>query len=560
MNGFRGLAVSIALSLGLQPGFSALAQGQPQGHGHDQGQTSEGAAVPLFDGLGDHHFPITTNSDQAQQYFDQGLMFIYGFNHFEAARSFAEAVRQDPTCAMCYWGVSLALGPHINAPMFPDAMAPAYQALQQAQEHAPRVTEREQAYIRALVARYQEQPPEDRSGLDRAYADAMRELAGEYPDDLDAATLFAESLMNLVPWNYWDESGQPRAETAELVQVLDTVLEREPHHPGALHYYIHALENSPNPERAEGAADRLRELNVQIGHMIHMPSHIYARVGRWHDASVANEGALADDKAYLSSHKVQGMVPLLYHPHNFHFLSWTAGMEGRSAVAYQAAVELVAVTPAELVNDLPFLHNFLIMPTLTLVRFGKWDEVLALPQAPEDAVFLAAISHYARGLAFAAKGNESESRQEAASLQAIADSDALHTLEMPQAFFPGGSMIAIANNILQAEIALMDEDGEKAVHLLEDAVAVQDGLPYFEPPYWFSSARLNLGRALLALNRPEEAEAVYERDLAQYPHNGWALAGLANSQRALGKVAEADQTMQRFQEAWRHADTALARR
>ncbi|MCH8507047.1 MAG: hypothetical protein LAT50_22455, partial [Ectothiorhodospiraceae bacterium] len=452
MNGFRCLAVLIALSLGLQPGFSALAQGQPQGHGHDQGQTTEGTAVPVFNGLGDHHFPITTNSEQAQQYFDQGLMFIYGFNHFEATRSFAEAVKQDPRCAMCYWGISLALGPHINAPMFPDAMAPAYQALKQAQEHAPGATEREQAYIKALAARYQQQPPEDRTGLDRAYAEAMRELAREYPDDLDAATLFAESLMNLVPWNYWDENGQPRAETAELVQILDTVLEREPYHPGALHYHIHALENSPNPERAEGAADRLRELNVQIGHMIHMPSHIYARVGRWHDASSANEGALAGDKAYLASHEVQGMVPLLYHPHNFHFLSWTAGMEGRSTVAYQAARELVAAPPAELANALPFLPTFLIMPPLPLVRFGKWDDVLALPRPPEDAVFLAAISHYARGLALAAKGDEDQARQEAAALQTIADSDAPQALEMPQACFPGGRMIAIANNILQAEI------------------------------------------------------------------------------------------------------------
>ncbi len=555
MNGFRGLTVLIAVALGLVAGSGAMAQGQP--HGHDQGQAMEAAAVPLFEGLGEQHFPITTTSELAQRYFDQGLMFIYGFNHFEAARSFGKAVRHDPACAMCHWGVALALGPHINAPMFPDAVVPAYDALQKARQHAPGATERERAYIRALSHRYAADPPEDRSGLDRAYAQAMRELARAYPDDLDAATLFAESLMDLVPWNYWDEHGRPRAETAEVIRELDRVLERHPYHPGALHYYIHALENSPNPERAEGAADRLRELNVQIGHMIHMPSHIYARIGRWHDASVANEGALADDKAYLAAHEVQGMVPLLYHPHNFHFLSWTAGMEGRSAVAYQAATELVAATPAELAGELPFLNNFLAMPTLTLVRFGKWDEVLALPRPSENAVFLAAIDHYARGLAFAAEGSADGARDEAAKLEAIARSDARQVLEIPKAFFPGGSMVAIANNILQAELALLEGEGDEAVRLLEEAVAMQDGLPYFEPPYWFASSRLNLGKVLLALDRAADAEAVYRRDLAQYPHNGWSLSGLAQSLRAQGKAAEADQATRQFRDAWKHADVAM---
>jgi tetratricopeptide (TPR) repeat protein len=541
------------LALAFVWGGLALAQ-----HAHDDHTTVPAdAPPPLFEGLGDHHFPITTSSEETQQYFDQGLIFTYGFNHFEAVRSFSEAVNLDPMCAMCYWGVALALGPHINAPMFPEAVAPAYEALQRALELAPAASEVEQAYIEALATRYEAEAVQDRSHLDRAYADAMRDLVVTYPDDLDAAALFAESLMNLVPWNYWDEYGEPRPETEELVEVLESVLAREPYHPGATHYYIHAIENSPYPERAEGAADRLSELNIRVGHMIHMPSHIYARIGRWHDASVANEGALADDEGYLAAHEVEGLVPLLYHPHNFHFLSWTAGMEGRSALAYQAATELVAATPQALAADLPFLNNFLTMPTLTLVRFEQWDDILAEPQPAAGSLYQTAIWHYARGLAFAATGQVDEAQQEAASLDEIASSQEAQALETPEAFFPGASIMTIANTILQAEVALMRGQSDEAVSLLEEAVAMQAALPYFEPPYWFASARLNLGKALLSLDRPEEAEAVYREDLGEYPHNGWALHGLVASLRAQDKLGEAEEVERRFEEAWQHADVTL---
>ena len=325
-----------------------------------------------------------------------------------AARSFEEAARQDPQCAMCYWGLSLAMGPHINAPMHPDAVEPAFQALEQAQAHAAGTTEREQAYIQALDARYVEDPGEDRGALDRAYADAMRSLVADYPDDLDAATLFAESLMNLVPWNYWDEHGDPRAETVELVEA----------------------------------------------------------------------------------------------------------------------------TQPELAGDLPFLNNFLAAPTLTLVRFGKWDDILALPEPPEEAVFGRAIHHYARGLALAADGQLAAADEEADRLTALAHGDEAQALEVPEAFFPGATMLTIADNVLQARLARLNEDGDRAVALLEEAVTMQDALPYMEPPYWFASARLNLGETLLALDRPAAAEAVYRTDLEEYPNNGWALFGLAESLRA----------------------------
>jgi tetratricopeptide (TPR) repeat protein len=550
------MALGMTLSVGLTLGAAAQDQQPQDHHGHDVVPTD--AEVPLFAGLGDHHFPITTESETAQAYLDQGLIFTYGFNHFEAVRSFREAVRHEKDCAMCYWGVAMALGPHINAPMMPDDVQPAYEALQQAIALAPEASEREQAYIEALSQRYSAEPPEDRTGLDRAFADAMRGVAERYPDDLDAQTLFAESLMNLVPWNYWTAEGEPRAETAELVDTLEAVLEREPYHPGANHLYIHAMENSPAPERAEGAADRLVELNIQIGHMIHMPSHIYARVGRWHDASVANEKAIEADQAYLDAYEVEGLVPILYHPHNIHFLSWTAGMEGRSDLAVEAANDLVTATPADMATALPFLKNFLIKPTLAQLRFNQWDDVLAAAEPGEDSTFMRGMWHYARGLAFAAEERLDEAQKEAGTLSDIAASEEAAALELPEAFLPGHTMLRIADATLQGEIMLAEGQSEEAIDALRQAVELQDTLPYFEPPFWNVSARLNLGRALLEADRPAEAEEVYRADLEDYPRNGWALYGLAHSLKAQGDDEAAEEVMARFEEAWQHADTRFA--
>jgi tetratricopeptide (TPR) repeat protein len=546
---------AVALGMTMSFGLSLEAAASQQ---HDHQVVPADADVPLFEGLGDHHFPITTQSETAQAYFDQGLIFTYGFNHFEAVRSFREAVRHDEDCAMCYWGVALGLGPHINAPMMPDDVQPAYEALQQALHLAPEASEREQAYVEALSERYSADPPEDRTALDRAYADAMRDVAERYPDDLDARTLFAESLMNLVPWDYWAEDGEPRGETAELVEALEAVLEQEPYHPGANHLYIHAMENSPAPERAEGAADRLAELNIQIGHMIHMPAHIYARVGRWHDASGVNEQAIEADRAYLEAYEVDGMVPLLYHPHNIHFLAWTAGMEGRSNLAIDAADELVAATPAEMAADLPFLKNYLITPSVTQVRFEHWDDVLSTPEPDLDSPFMRGMWHYARGLALAAGSDLDEARAEAARLTDIAASDEAQALELPEAFLPGATMLGIADATLQGEIMLREGQPDEAVERLRRAVELQDTLPYMEPPYWSNSARLDLGRALLEADRPAEAEEVYRADLEDYPRNGWALHGLARSLQAQGKDEAAEEVAARFEDAWQQADMAFA--
>ncbi|MCC5968877.1 MAG: hypothetical protein JJU15_02915 [Pararhodobacter sp.] len=532
-------------------------------HDHDHGNghahaldIPADAAVPLFEGLGDHRFEISTGSPEAQAYFDQGLMFTYGFNHFEAVRSFEEAARHDPGCAMCHWGIALALGPHINAPMDPSAAAPAHAAITRAQELADTATEREQAYISALTERYAANAPEDRSDLDRSYAEAMGAVAEDHPSDPDAWTLYAEALMNLVPWNYWDADGYPRTETERLVAALERVLARNPDHAGAAHLYIHTMENSPTPEAAEAAADTLRDLDIQIGHMIHMPSHIYARIGRWNDASSANEAAVAADATYLSAYEVEGLVPVLYHPHNYHFLAWTASVEGRHELARSAAESLLEAAPAGLAADVPFLQNFLVAPVLVEVRFADWDAVLA-SDAPTELPYVAHLHGFARGMAHAARGDLNAAEDKAEALAAFAASDAAAAMEMPEAFFPAHTILRIADATLAGEIALVGGDPSAAVAHFQHAVELQDALPYMEPPYWFNSARLNLGRAHLAAGEPEKAAEVFEADMLEYPENGWALHGLHASLSAQGENDAAEGVAARARAAWQDSSTDL---
>jgi tetratricopeptide (TPR) repeat protein len=547
----------IALILGgaLDPASAGADTAQQHDHGHALAIPDD-AEVPLFEGLGEHPFEVSTDSPEAQAYFDQGLIFTYGFNHFEAVRSFEEAVRHDPDCAMCHWGIALALGPHINAPMDPDAAAPAHEAVTRAQELAGAASEREQAYIDALAERYAAEAPEDRTDLDRAYAEAMGRVAEDHPSDLDAWTLYAEALMNLVPWDYWATDGNPRPETERLVAALERVLARDPRHAGAAHLYIHAMENSPTPEAAEAAADTLRDLDIQIGHMIHMPSHIYARIGRWHDASAANEAAVAADDTYLSAYDVEGLVPVLYHPHNYHFLAWTASVEGRHESARSAAAELLAAAPAELAADVPFLQNFLVAPVLVEVRFADWEAVLDT-EPPADLPYVAQLHGFARGMAHVALGDLDAARQEADALAEFAASDEAAAMEMPEVFFPAHTILRIADATLAGHVALAEDDAAAAVGQFEHAVELQDTLPYMEPPYWFNSARLDLGRAHLAASDPEQAAAVFEADLADYPENAWALHGLHESLSAQDMIDSAEAAAARFDRAGEHADVRL---
>ena len=515
------------------------------------------AAVPLLDDLGATHHPITTRSPEAQRYFDQGLVLTFGFNHDLAIRSFREASRLDPGCAMCAWGEALALGPNINAPMGPEAARDAYAALQQAQARAAGASEAEQAYIRALSARYAADPETaDRAALDRAYADAMRELHRAWPDDLDAAALFAEALMDLRPWNHWSREGEPAPETPEIVATLESVLARNPDHPLANHLYIHAIEASPQPEKAEAAADRLVELVPGSGHLVHMPSHIYLRVGRYDDALELNRRASEVDEGVFAWCRSRTLYRAAYYPHNVHFL-WTAAMvEGRSDLALATAQRLAAAVPDDLVREFPFVEEFRAIPYVTPLRFGRWDTALGQPAPPADFRYVTGVYHYARGVAKLRTGDRAGAEAEHAELELVAKEEPLEAL-----VFPGGSaaaLLELASLHLGAERAAARGDVDAALAALEEAVGLQDGLPYTEPPPFYLPLRQALGAVLLDAGRAAEAEAVYRRDLEYHPKNGWSLFGLARSLEAQEKAALADATRQGFANAWSRADVELA--
>jgi tetratricopeptide (TPR) repeat protein len=512
----------------------------------------------LQDGLGDHRHPITTADPLAQAYFDQGLRLTFGFNHEGAVDAFHEAARRDPSCAMCFWGIALALGPNINAPMGEAAGRAAYEAVQQAQRLAPGASEAERASIAALAARYAADPAADRAALDLAYANAMREVHHAHPYDLDVATLFAESLMDLSPWDYWTPEGEPRPHTTEMVETLETVLASDPEHPGANHYLIHALEEH-QPERAEAAADRLARIAPGAGHLVHMPSHIYWRVGRYEDAAEINERAVEADEAYFAFCRAPGAYAAGYYTHNLHFLWSAAVAEGRSDLALTTARRLAAAVPEEDLAEFPFLEDFLIVPTATLVRFGRWDAVLAEPAPPSSQRFVTAFWHYARGVAFARRGEVAQAEAEQRALDAaFADAD-LVALVYDVAGNTAGQRLEVARHHLEAAIARARGDQDAALAALNAAVRAQDAMNYIEPPAFYLPVRQALGASLLDAGRSPEAEAVYREDLAQLPRNGWSLYGLGASLRAQGRGADATWVERGYQNAWARADVELAR-
>lgn len=515
------------------------------------------SVAPLLGNLGDHTHSITVADPRAQQYFDEGLILAYGFNHAEAIRSFKDAITLDPGCAMCYWGIALALGPNINAPMEDAAVPDAYQAIQQALTLAPAVSAGEQAYIQALVTRYAAEPVADRASLDLAYADAMRSLAQHYPDDLDAATLLAEALMNLSPWNYWKADGKPTTYTDEIVVTLEAVLQRDPNHPGANHYYIHTVEASSQPDRAVPSAERLARLVPGVGHLVHMPAHIYWRVGRYHDAVVANEHAIHSDEAYIPDRNAQGgFYSVAYYPHNIHFLFAAAQMEGNSKLAIDAARKLVAQVPDEAYRATPMLEDFRPMPLFALVRFGKWNEVLQEPQPAAEFVYTTGMWHWARGMAYLRLGQLEQAAEHQEQLAAIAAMESMKEFTL-WSFEKAGTMLAIAAHVLTGELAGARGAPDEMIAQLQEAVTLQDGLAYMEPPPWYYPVRNNLGAALLDQGRAAEAEAVYRKDLEQFRNNGWSLFGLAASLRAQDKLDEAVEVQKQFETAWQYADIHL---
>lgn len=518
------------------------------------------AGAPLFDGMGNHQHPITTSDPAAQRYFDQGLVIDFAFNHAESARSFRAAQKLDPACAMCYWGEALALGPNINvtsngkAVMSDDDRRTAYAAIRHAITLKDGASEKERDYIDALVVRYNGDPSTPREPLDLAYVDAMRALSAKYPDDDDATSLFAEAIMNTMPWDYWQDGENPKPLAAEAIAALETVLGRSPAHPMAIHLYIHAVEASSSPQRAEGPADTLATLVPGAGHLVHMPAHIYWRVGRYHDASEANIRAAAVDEAYIAACNAQGFYPAMYYPHNIHFLWAAASMEGRSAVAIDAARRVAANVRLDMIEQFPGVEFFHTIPLLGLVQFGRWDEILAEPRPAENLEYSNAIWHYARATAFAAKGDLESARAEHAALVPLRE--ATDVVFLDSILYPATMLLEIADELVQGEIAMAESNYDAAVSHFQTAVAVQDKLPYTEPPFWYYPTRHTLGKALLAAGNAAAAETVYRDDLEIYPHNGWAMFGLIQSLKAQGKNANAEESM--FGHMWSQADVTLA--
>jgi tetratricopeptide (TPR) repeat protein len=525
------------------------------------------AAPPprLLEDLGDQKHPISTLSERAQRYFDQGMILTFGFNHEAAIASFEEALRLDPQCGMCHWGIALALGPNINAPMGPQAAARAYEEIQQArilteEGHTPR----ERAYVEALSTRYAapdatetNSMAADRSALDRAYVDAMRALHQADPSDDDAAILFAEALMDLYPWSYWTPEGEPREFTNEIVDTLESVLARNPEHVGGNHYYIHAVEEF-FPEKGEAAADRLGSLSPDAGHLVHMPSHIYWRVGRYEDAAEINQRASEADERFFAWCRPGAFYRVAYYPHNLHFL-WAAAMtEGRQGLALMTARKLAATTRPG-VEQVPILQEFLAIPMLTLARFGQWDALLGEPRPPEEQVYVLGIWHYTRGLAEIRTGATEEAIQSRQALAAALQDGRAEDLPLSGGTANARALLQIGLAHLDGEIAIAAGEESRAVASLQRASELHDALPYMEPPPWYAPPRQALGALLLELGRAEEAERVYLADLRQYPKNGWSLFGLAQSLRARGDTVRADWADQGFDQAWARAEIELSR-
>jgi tetratricopeptide (TPR) repeat protein len=512
--------------------------------------------APLFANMGSFQRDVTTSNDQVRRYFNQGMVLAYGFNHEEAARSFREAARLDPNCAACWWGVALVLGPNINLPMLDPVVPEAYAASRKAQSLAKSASPVEQALIAALVTRYVEAPVADRSNLDRAYADAMRDVAEQFPKDPDVLSLFAESLLDLSPWNYWLANGKPKDTAAEAIQTLERAMEISPYHPGALHYYIHALEET-QPARATPAADRLRDLVPDAGHLVHMPGHIYLRTGRYQDAVAVNIKAGEADTSYINQCQVQGFYALGYHPHNWHFVWAAATFAGNRQNALMGAEKTQHLMHGNSPDDPafgPIVQHFALTPLFANVRFGMWDEVLSTP-APAGP-YPQAIWHYARGLAYAARGDLTTADHELEEVKRLGAHPALPKVVI-SARNSADKVVAIAERMLAADLASRRKNYSAAVASLRDAARLEDAMGYTEPEDWHYPVRQYLGAVLLDAGKPKEAEAVYRQDLEKHPENGWSLFGLAQALKAQGKKASADDAMQRFETAWRHADVKL---
>ena len=513
------------------------------------------AQVPLFEGLGTHRRPVTTTSADAQRYFDQGLNFLFAFNHDEAIRSFRLAAEYDANCAMAWWGIAVANGPNINNPVVtPEQAKQAWESLAKASAAAKNGSAVEQALIAALAKRYADPQPEDRKPLDEAYAAAMRHIWQKYPKDADVGALFAESLMDLRPWDLWTADMQAQPGTPEIVATLEAVLTQSPEHPLGLHLYIHALEASPQPQKAVAPAHRLRNLQPGLGHMVHMPSHIDVRTGQWALAMESNAKAITADRRYRALSPQQGFYRI-YMAHNHHMLSYAAIMRGQSRLAISAITEMLETVPADWVKEnAAIADGFAALPIEVQVRFGRWEEILKAPEAPEYLPFTRAMRHCARGIAFASTGKLDSAKAEQ---QAFLAGRELVSKDARVGNNAAHDVLNVAEHLLAGEILVRVDQPDAGIAELRTAVKAEDQLRYSEPPDWIHPVRHALGATLLILDKPAEAEAVYREDLARLPHNGWSLFGLSRALRKQGKTAEADEIAAQFEAVWRDADIKI---
>ena len=508
-------------------------------------------ALPLFDNLGSLHHPMTTTSEQAQRYFDQGLRFVYAFNHEEAIRSCEAAADWDPEAAMPYWGIAFALGPNINRVMEKKDERRAIEMVQKARRLADRATSKEQAYIEALVTRYVSRKGAKRKGLDEAYAKAMRLVAQRFPEDDDASTLFAEAMMDLRPWDFWKGDGKPQPGTDEIVTTLESVLARNPDHPGACHYYIHVLEASPFPERALACAARLPELMPGAGHLVHMPAHLYIRLGKYHEAAERNEHAAHVDEAYLATRTPSGDYADGYYSHNLHFLWASLMMEGRSAEATKVARELAGTITEDEARTDKWKELYLPTPLYSLIRFERWDELLREPPPPKGFRLMDGMWRLGRGMALVSTGRLPGAEGEH---YALANLTKQIKRDRSQEEKISRTLLKISERLLAGEIAARRQQYDDAIRKLKEAIKLEDSLPYVEPPQWPLPVRQYLGSVLLLAGRPADAETEYRADLTRNPENGWALIGLIQSLKDQQKDGQAAEVEDRFKKAWAHAD------
>ena len=520
---------------------------------------SSGKKAPMFSGLDGIHLTVSTASREAQKYFDQGLMLSFGFNHAEAGRSFYEATRLDPNCAMCYWGFAYVLGPNYNAGMEKDNFVRAYTASRKAKSLSEKCTAKEKDLIEALTHRYSGDTSIARPPLDSAYAAAMRKVYKKYPADVTIASLFAESLMDLHPWNLWQKDGTIQPWTQEIVDVLQQCMRLEPRHPGANHFYIHAMEMSQHAESALVSADLLRDLVPGSGHLVHMPSHTYIRIGKYHEGVLANLKAVVVDSLYTEACHAQGVYPLAYYPHNYHFISACATLSGESRYALEGAFATASHAHKKLLREPAWatLQHYYSIPWYVQVKLGRWEDILKSSPPEKDLKYPSVIWYYARGMAMLSQGKKDEAARQLEEMKSIMKDTTIKNLTI-WGINNVYDLCVIASETLEGEILAKEKKYSLAIKLLQSAVAHEDALNYDEPPDWFFSVRHHLGAVLLEAGKNTEAVHVYLEDLKVYRENGWALCGLMNAYQKLNDAINYENVKKRFEEAWKYADVKIS--